>query len=191
MSWLGITGGQRLLWSASKTTLQRRPLSPRLLSWRKHDVLLVTLQTKEWHICVVLVCCRKLRHDNLVQLLGVIVEENSSLYIVTEYMAKVGADQWSMWAARLIKTSPDYWTIFRAAWWTTCAPEEGQYSEGMLFCILHCTYQIIYAVLFIDHKWVEPCSLLIPGHFLQRWNHLWFLPPCQRCLRGHGLPGGQ
>uniref|UniRef100_H2V3G0 Tyrosine-protein kinase n=1 Tax=Takifugu rubripes TaxID=31033 RepID=H2V3G0_TAKRU len=30
----------------------------------------------------------KLRHDNLVQLLGVIVEENSSLYIVTEYMAK-------------------------------------------------------------------------------------------------------
>lgn len=36
------------------------------------------------------VCCRQLRHDNLVQLLGVIVEENSSLYIVTEYMAKVG-----------------------------------------------------------------------------------------------------
>lgn len=34
---------------------------------------------------------RQLRHDNLVQLLGVIVEENGSLYIVTEYMAKVGA----------------------------------------------------------------------------------------------------
>lgn len=39
-----------------------------------------------------LICCRQLRHDNLVQLLGVIVEENGSLYIVTEYMAKVGAD---------------------------------------------------------------------------------------------------
>lgn len=34
---------------------------------------------------------RQLRHDNLVQLLGVIVEENGSLYIVTEYMAKVGS----------------------------------------------------------------------------------------------------
>lgn len=33
---------------------------------------------------------RQLRHNNLVQLLGVIVEENGSLYIVTEYMAKVG-----------------------------------------------------------------------------------------------------
>uniref|UniRef100_A0A7N8X3W4 Tyrosine-protein kinase n=1 Tax=Mastacembelus armatus TaxID=205130 RepID=A0A7N8X3W4_9TELE len=32
----------------------------------------------------------QLRHNNLVQLLGVIVEENGSLYIVTEYMAKVG-----------------------------------------------------------------------------------------------------
>ncbi|PWA29011.1 hypothetical protein CCH79_00006192, partial [Gambusia affinis] len=30
----------------------------------------------------------QLRHNNLVQLLGVIVEERSSLYIVTEYMAK-------------------------------------------------------------------------------------------------------
>lgn len=34
--------------------------------------------------------CRQLRHNNLVQLLGVIVEERGSLYIVTEYMAKVG-----------------------------------------------------------------------------------------------------
>lgn len=33
--------------------------------------------------------CRQLRHNNLVQLLGVIVEERGSLYIVTEYMAKV------------------------------------------------------------------------------------------------------
>lgn len=33
---------------------------------------------------------RQLRHNNLVQLLGVIVEERGSLYIVTEYMAKVG-----------------------------------------------------------------------------------------------------
>ncbi|XP_019714530.1 tyrosine-protein kinase CSK-like [Hippocampus comes] len=31
----------------------------------------------------------QLRHNNLVQLLGVIVEERGSLYIVTEYMAKV------------------------------------------------------------------------------------------------------
>lgn len=36
--------------------------------------------------------CRQLRHSNLVQLLGVIVEEKSGLYIVTEYMAKVRAD---------------------------------------------------------------------------------------------------
>lgn len=33
---------------------------------------------------------RQLRHNNLVQLLGVILEEKSGLYIVTEYMAKVG-----------------------------------------------------------------------------------------------------
>lgn len=36
---------------------------------------------------------RQLRHSNLVQLLGVIVEEKGGLYIVTEYMAKVGAPQ--------------------------------------------------------------------------------------------------
>lgn len=41
-------------------------------------------------VCVFLCCLRQLRHDNLVQLLGVIVEENGSLFIVTEYMAKVG-----------------------------------------------------------------------------------------------------
>lgn len=35
----------------------------------------------------------QLRHSNLVQLLGVIVEEKGGLYIVTEYMAKVGAPQ--------------------------------------------------------------------------------------------------
>ena len=40
-------------------------------------------------VCV-LPFLRQLRHDNLVQLLGVIVEENGSLFIVTEYMAKVG-----------------------------------------------------------------------------------------------------
>lgn len=38
-------------------------------------------------------CHRQLRHSNLVQLLGVIVEEKGGLYIVTEYMAKVGAPQ--------------------------------------------------------------------------------------------------
>lgn len=35
------------------------------------------------------IACRQLRHDNLVQMLGVIVEKGS-LFIVTEYMAKVG-----------------------------------------------------------------------------------------------------
>lgn len=33
--------------------------------------------------------CRQLRHSNLVQMLGVIVEEKGGLYIVTEFMAKV------------------------------------------------------------------------------------------------------
>ncbi|ETE61797.1 Tyrosine-protein kinase CSK, partial [Ophiophagus hannah] len=32
--------------------------------------------------------CRQLRHSNLVQMLGVIVEEKGGLYIVTEFMAK-------------------------------------------------------------------------------------------------------
>lgn len=40
-------------------------------------------------MCVLLAFLRQLRHENLVQLLGVIVEENGSLFIVTEYMAKV------------------------------------------------------------------------------------------------------
>lgn len=40
--------------------------------------------------CFSYVLFRQLRHNNLVQLLGVIVEERGSLYIVTEYMAKVG-----------------------------------------------------------------------------------------------------
>lgn len=40
------------------------------------------------------VLCRQLRHSNLVQLLGVIVEEKSGLYIVTEYMAKVRPPPW-------------------------------------------------------------------------------------------------
>lgn len=40
--------------------------------------------------CFYYVLFRQLRHNNLVQLLGVIVEERGSLYIVTEYMAKVG-----------------------------------------------------------------------------------------------------
>lgn len=39
---------------------------------------------------ILFLCARsQLRHNNLVQLLGVIVEERGSLYIVTEYMAKV------------------------------------------------------------------------------------------------------
>lgn len=38
---------------------------------------------------------RQLRHSNLVQLLGVIVEEKSGLYIVTEYMAKVRPPPWA------------------------------------------------------------------------------------------------
>lgn len=44
-------------------------------------------------VLTTLSCHRQLRHSNLVQLLGVIVEEKGGLYIVTEYMAKVGAPQ--------------------------------------------------------------------------------------------------
>lgn len=48
-----------------------------------------------WIVCFSSTCVwrSQLRHNNLVQLLGVIVEERGSLYIVTEYMAKV-----SMWS---------------------------------------------------------------------------------------------
>lgn len=41
------------------------------------------------HINIHVDCYRQLRHNNLVQMLGVIVEEKGSLFIVTEYMAKV------------------------------------------------------------------------------------------------------
>lgn len=72
-------------------------------------------------------CYRQLRHENLVQLLGVIVEENSSLYIVTEYMAKVGAGRLSLGSVWLIRASRVYSMIFRVVWWTTCDPGDGQY----------------------------------------------------------------
>ncbi|TNN37452.1 Tyrosine-protein kinase CSK [Liparis tanakae] len=39
----------------------------------------------------------QLRHNNLVQLLGVIVEERGSLYIVTEYMAKIKGGDARLW----------------------------------------------------------------------------------------------
>ena len=42
-----------------------------------------------WRALIALSCPRQLRHSNLVQLLGVVVEEKGGLYIVTEYMAKV------------------------------------------------------------------------------------------------------
>lgn len=42
-----------------------------------------------WQALISSSCPRQLRHSNLVQLLGVIVEEKGGLYIVTEYMAKV------------------------------------------------------------------------------------------------------
>lgn len=44
-----------------------------------------------WQALTTPSCPRQLRHSNLVQLLGVIVEEKGGLYIVTEYMAKVCA----------------------------------------------------------------------------------------------------
>ncbi|KAG7242595.1 hypothetical protein INR49_020308 [Caranx melampygus] len=40
----------------------------------------------------------QLRHNNLVQLLGVIVEERGSLYIVTEYMAKRFSTKSDVWS---------------------------------------------------------------------------------------------
>lgn len=58
-----------------------------------------------WWALITLSCPRQLRHSNLVQLLGVIVEEKGGLYIVTEYMAKVcgpkthpcaGAQRWAV-----------------------------------------------------------------------------------------------
>lgn len=84
---------------------------------------------------------RQLRHDNLVQLLGVIVEENGSLYIVTEYMAKVGGGL-SVWSfvniqSTFMKMSPLFLS-FRAVWLTTYVPEAGQYLVEMLSLILHC-----------------------------------------------------
>lgn len=78
---------------------------------------------------------RQLRHDNLVQLLGVIVEENGSLFIVTEYMAKVGgrrSDTYVSIFSTLIKLSHLYLFIFRAVWLTTYVPEAGQYLVEML-----------------------------------------------------------
>lgn len=42
-----------------------------------------------WRALIALSRPRQLRHSNLVQLLGVVVEEKGGLYIVTEYMAKV------------------------------------------------------------------------------------------------------
>jgi len=47
------------------------------------------LNTKDLTVTVIFLA-RQLRHANLVQLLGVILEEKGSLFIVTEYMAKVG-----------------------------------------------------------------------------------------------------
>ena len=55
-------------------------------------VMLFTWCHRMMHCVCVCVCplsCRQLRHTNLVQLLGVIVEESGTLYIVTEFMAKV------------------------------------------------------------------------------------------------------
>lgn len=80
------------------------------------------------------------------QLLGVIVEENGSLFIVTEYMAKVGGrlsvcEHLSTSRVLLMKMSHVCLLVsFRAVWLTTYAPEAGQYLVEMLSLILHCAY---------------------------------------------------
>lgn len=95
-------------------------------------------------VCV-LPFLRQLRHDNLVQLLGVIVEENGSLFIVTEYMAKVGgtpSDHLSTSGA--LEERCDMFVClflsFRDVWLTIYVPEVGQYSVEMLSLTLHCEY---------------------------------------------------
>lgn len=54
-----------------------------------NNLIISSTLTLFFFFCVCYVPYRQLRHTNLVQLLGVIVEERGSLYIVTEYMAKV------------------------------------------------------------------------------------------------------
>lgn len=87
---------------------------------------------------------RQLRHNNLVQLLGVIVEENGSLFIVTEYMAKVGGRRHWVPVGKPLRCDVMVVDVVvsscRAVWSTTCAPEAGRYWVEMLCFILHCEF---------------------------------------------------
>lgn len=149
------------------------------------------------NVCVLLAFLRQLRHENLVQLLGVIVEENGSLFIVTEYMAKVGIrlSSWSFVSIQrtLIKISHVcFFLSFRAAWLTTCVPEVGQYLVEMLSLVLHCMYYTvvyniyIYTVIKVDlfttrgaaEQWFDE---LVPKLFVHCalpaciWDQVWSL----------------
>lgn len=117
----------------------------------RHDVSLklvylcfVTLASKKWLSPGFFLSLRQLRHNNLVQLLGVIVEENGSLFIVTEYMAKVGGHCLWMKTTARHQWYHEFSVLFvsscRAVWSTTCAPEAGQYWAEMLCFILHCEF---------------------------------------------------
>lgn len=95
MWWWATTEEPKSLSNASRMMPRRRPLSPRLPSWRKFETDYLRFDTLASRKMTVPgffppLPLRQLRHNNLVQLLGVIVEENGSLFIVTEYMAKVG-----------------------------------------------------------------------------------------------------
>lgn len=82
---------------------------------------------------------RQLRHVNLVQLLGVIVEENGSLFILTEFMAKAGvclSDQRPGYNSALVTCS---FSFFRGVWLTTFAPEDAQYLAAPISLNLPCT----------------------------------------------------
>ena len=98
MWWWETTEGPRWRSSVSKMTPQRRLSSQRPPSWRKTQprtegevVFYWNWNVSSFPVWLIgfFSLYRQLRHNNLVQLLGVIVEERGSLYIVTEYMAKV------------------------------------------------------------------------------------------------------
>lgn len=140
MSWWETTEELKLLWSALKTTQQHRLLLLKLQSWRKiikHIVFLLDTIKKLEHFSLNF---RQMRHDNLVQLLGVIVEENGSLYIVTEYMAKVACFISDHLSGKLQCSFNFFFFFLRAVWLTTCDPEAVQFLVEMHSLSLPCKF---------------------------------------------------